>query len=504
MKKYEEILNEELNKNNNQDFFILGETGIGKSYFIKNFLENYKNKEKYNYYSIINAYEVIKSNIINEIYYHRKKINPEYVEFASKKNFSFDNFIIVLDEINSIPEHINKDELISKLINLKNKYTNIKIIYVSNQIPEYFYIKNEKLYSKILNIKENELFYKYDFKFISEETNKKINKYNLNKNNLRLFSILEDVFNYIDIIKINYSVEEEISDIIKEKIYLQGHIFFSKNNYLNQLRKELSNSIYNDIDFLNVFKKETEVFQNILNFEYSDIIKHFEFYEANIDNYYLEKNIYNYYDNLSKLNINSNLKYQVIELLEKNYKSLSFHNDTLNMFTNKSISYWIEHYLDNYNTEDIDFIKISNVLKNKFIFDLDFINNNELNYYYINIKIKDLESFRNFMEKNETTKEMFVQCHSLYENMLSILIDKEKMTKNQSTDVNYLFMNDRKTFVKELINRSKNIQNDLNNVTKDLNETLIHEFRAEVKTNLLNNDNFKEFKIDKLLEIIFK
>lgn len=88
--------------------------------------------------------------------------------------------------------------------------------------------------------------------------------------------------------------------------------------------------------------------------------------------------------------------------------------------------------------------------------------------------------------------------------MLSILIDKKKSIKNPSTDVNYLFMNDRKTFVKELINKSKNIQNDLNNVTKDLNETLIAEFRAEVKTNLLNNDNFKEFKIDKLLEIIFK
>jgi len=566
---YYEILKDEIERYNNEDIFITGEWGIGKSYFIKNFLSTYKPNtitNKYKMYSIINVSNFLDININKEIFYNKQdigkhseknichnaeknngnKIFTQFADFTKSildssdntknvsgiasgiiniastfyidyiNNYRLDDFILVFDEIDRIPSYINKEDLISKIINLKNKYTNLKIIYISNEIPSEFEAKQEKLYSKILTIKENKKISKYKNKytFITEETKKEIKKYKLNENNLRLFPLIDEIIKYIDLKKNNYSIQEEYLIEIKNHIYLGGHKFFSKEKYIKNLTLErIEHGLKNqDIEKKYIesrYERETKEFKEFLNFDFESINEFIKSYQKNVNIYNMRKEIKSYIRDYYILHRNNLNQKTILNLIEKYYKELKFSDIDFLHDHDEVIYYWILRYYDMYLVDDIDIKKISNILKEKFIYEINLLNSydQKLNFKKLSNAKEILEKFKYKMQNNENAKLNFKECVGYYKKFFLILERKIKelnFFENRDKEfINYNFEINNTKFLNEVINESNDLFKDLRYINDNIDNKYRKEFINQVKIFIITNPIFcNDLNTEKILNLI--
>lgn len=263
-------LNEVSKLNDNKIITILGSSGVGKSIFtimLSKTLKNNKNK------ILIIDFDILNSNL-HTIFGVKKNLYNSNQNDINKK-YDINNFIIKinnnvdlisgLDLIFSEDKKIDYKIIISKIMNIKNKYDYIIIDTSSECFFEYN--KNLILMSDIslflveanlLEIKKSRKLldiYEKEWKIYNKKIKIIINKYNSNsikdKILLNIFNGQEIVgkikmsnyYNYL--INKNNKIKIENNDIKKEYIKLSEKIF--KVNFKENNIKKICKKIKNDI-----------------------------------------------------------------------------------------------------------------------------------------------------------------------------------------------------------------------------------------------------------------
>lgn len=160
---------------------------------------------------------IYKNNVINNLHYKNKIIENswvEYIRYKNKKNIKF------LNVINSLQVDINLKDSLN--IFLKNKFSNEKIIYKSENLKNYIINENKiNNYSLILtnninliNNKESELISLINqCNFSIEKFNNNVKDYNYYRSVFPNFFIAkkQNLFN-LEFIELNYDIDYKIQD----------------------------------------------------------------------------------------------------------------------------------------------------------------------------------------------------------------------------------------------------------------------------------------------------
>lgn len=560
---------EEVKRDTKENFFITGNWGIGKSTLIKEALSDPECKQgQYKNYSIINISDVDNINLNRLSFYNKQNIGEEIIvdpfgeveerqgegifsKIASSAksllesseetkgsagivsssiglisnvyldyvdNYPLNNFIIVIDEIDRLHEKIKDSTLINKIINIKNKYKNVKFIFISNEIPKTFKDINEKLYSRELIINESDYINEaYKYEFISEKTHKQIKKYKLKQNNIRILNLIEDIFNFLDNYKTEYNTneikEEDMIDI-KNYIYLAGHLYFSKKEYLESKKEEytiLGNKKEEDFPLENIeetLKKQTYEFESFLKFNtipLENILKNFSKTKSFIK---LESDIQDYFENNYYLLFRNTKKNKIIELLENNYKELRLIKEKEYKDSDVDFIYWIKHFFEIYiNPKQENIEKIVEIINNKFKYELENIKENkilkEIKYKKLNIIKKGLKVIKEDIESISSIKNNFPlkEYTKILENIdeaiknLTLEFDSSECYKKYLIE-----SNQKKKIIEHIINNSEDVFSDLRDLKEIINKEKIIEIAKEILKE--KNSEIEEINIDYILEKI--
>lgn len=281
MKEIEEFL-----KNENEKCVLLnGAWGSGKTHYLKNeFKEHIKEKYQKKEYVYINITE-LGNKSIKEICYFNSNVNKkaseqissiiEGLDIADKKignaaklinrfyeegikkkikEFDYDNYVIIIDEIERKPSNFDFEKFLNDVFVLKENYK-AKII-LSLNLKELKIKKNNDFQKELNIIKEN-------IEKIKNKINDKVSDLelvdNLQENDK---NILEEWDDKIFDLKIKYQNKEEINKRrekinkkLKEKIHEKAQLYFENKSFFRKNILTIKNfELTNSENMLNIRK----------------------------------------------------------------------------------------------------------------------------------------------------------------------------------------------------------------------------------------------------------
>lgn len=243
---------------------------------------NKDNKQLIGKQNVLNSYLLIRNNdvlnrnmnkyifIVDHDYdgidYYQPERYGKYEVFPEKekknitvtKGYSFENYFMTKENINTIFEVISKEKNFDKnteLVKYKEKYEE----FISDEIIEFFswvacivYGYRNNYFVKYQSFIKIEEIFNYNFS-IKEVYNKELLKRGIEERKKFLYAnktnLANEKFNELKKIQRSYYI------MIKEKSYIQGHTIY---NFLNEYFK-----YYFDVD-LGVYKDNTQLIKSIL------------------------------------------------------------------------------------------------------------------------------------------------------------------------------------------------------------------------------------------------
>ena len=412
--KNEEIMNDILNKNNNDDNKNIIEIQNTKITTIKTELANNYNKNEYLSKEL--NFIVPKNKEIKNI---ESKIEKEENDFKAQMIMFEENFKIISEQINKIKKEMEKNK---KIIDFSQN----EISHLKSSIQEKF--------ENLKKTEENEM--------IKKEEKNKIGDNNLELMEKKMLKIIEFKFKELTNTKMENNI---LKEYMKGKIKEQTEQIILEIKNLQNKDVELENRINDLPDTLIVKRIEERI--KLLAVEMED-------YSTKKDLEYLKKEINKYENELSKLKafnisqteINGKYREEIIKIknsfdnIKKTFSAIS------NLFENNSLSKIIE------DLDDISGKMVEKEEYNEFVKEINKI------ISYLKIDINDhnrkFDQIMPYFKKILTVEDL-----NKLENSLTELIEK----KNE--DASGIFANK-----KEIVKSIKSIESKVKIFMKNLNK----------------------------------
>ncbi len=495
MSTKKEILKENLEtilKNYNEDGFlcvIKGKWGIGKTYFIKSFVEEFKKdrkyKDNYAYISLFNKVSIydIEKEIIVNLYKSSKFIKSIKdkieglkfnfgirdkdndfifnsgtfgtlinlgISFFEKKDFK--DVIIIFDDLERIGDNLNLDVLLGFFSVLKEeKKCRIILIFNEEELKDKDKEIYEKYKEKIVdfeftydpNVEENFSILEEKFKDFCFNNYKDIKDFLVfyNINNIR---IMIQIFSVLD--RLCQSIRgienlEKYRDLLQEAIkYLIPFVYLKKvKNILPQDVLEKRGYYLGYLFSKNLNNNETEEKDSQVK-EIEEIFHYFSHF-SQLD-LFIPKYIKAFFPFIEKELLTPELIANIKDALE-NELNIRRNQNIKEEFENK-----INKYLYNFKYEDKDFIKDLRKLFNKH-------KSKILEIFYLD----DLYSILRYIlsEVDQQNKDTYLECFS--EILVSYLNELYKKDKEEFQILLYKYMYERMDILREIPSLKEKLEN---------------------------------------------
>jgi hypothetical protein len=394
---------------------------------------------------------------------------------SSYYNNILENKILIIDEVDRLPEEksnrsydIRLIDIFNKIIDLQENNKNLKIIFImseeNNPNKDLFEEWKEKIFSDEIEIKPNSL-YNDDYNYLNS-TLSLLRQSNHDLENRRIFEKYNEFNNFIDSqIKTSVYTKTQLEKLINLKDSILYDLFkhYDKNKKIKKETSDLHkiNKYVEEFLGLNNIPLECEI-KNIMddyNYEVEDLI-----YQTNI--YY--DNIYHSNKNIKKSEIEDFIFNNIINK-HKNIMPLFNKNshDVLNEFT---IIYYLEFFIDKGIINSNILLNFKLIIENKIkvIYEKCITNKERIE------AISYLEVLQNIiirLSKKQKIKIKKIKIIKEYKNKLlkEIRLDfiNDNIFELNKSDIEFIFKN-KENFLIELFKQLKNNNNYLILCLRDL------------------------------------
>lgn len=463
---YREIVDEFITDPALSILLISGNIGVGKTFFIKDYIKENSRPSSY-----LNAIRFTSNNIEQELYNGLSdkgedglkkiasalsKVTGEIVQLGMdyiKNTIDYSNHLIIIDEIDRIPEKMSLQQIFAEVIYLKEKFDGIKIIMITtteDEKNEYFQNIREKLFDKELNFNPK----LKSPSFITETEDKYQNRRIVNK-----YQMLEKFIN-----KKWKDKNKDNTDFLKKVYEKTFDLYLSidkdKNNELKNLEGTLTIDGVDAYESIFQFDNAINEFFKCNNEPLIFLINKFE----NMNNNYkegVEKFYKDYHGFFIKTNIKKSFS-DIIKTIHSEYANLHIiTSESYPLSLNKlerqdSILNWIDT-LNKINPKILDknMNKFKKIIKLKFKDYSEKINKDDI--YNLSIINNNIDIFENRLQDeifNEIRDDIIKNLNVL-KNKIKLIIGKMDFDpKNLNSNLSHLFKEHYENNIKDTILKS--------------------------------------------------
>lgn len=350
------------------------------------------------------------------------------------KNINFDNYILVIDEVDRMPNKSNIKNIYSKIIELQET-TKIRIIIVMNskKVEQKFHNSwKDKIYSASINLDNYNFFYNIK-PTIWDDVKEKLKEITPNYKNIRIIEKYNKIDNFINkFIKDN--LEEDINKYQEEKInrkkqelIIKLFSYYNKEDYKNKQEKKYNENEYEE--YISEIKNLLNLNNEILEAEMLKIIKYYdkEYSKLQDDVQYLYKEFY-HKNQITLLKKKSKaIEFIIDKIIKENLNKLLLNYPEHKKFGNDNIiMYYHEILIKDFNISKKDELRFILLIKEKIKSNREKYSElswedrlKELEYQKINYFHMSTQKFLNEKEKYKLLKVIKKDINKIYKNIIA-------------------------------------------------------------------------------------